>query len=297
MKRPWVAIQRNPTSGSGSKRSLLLDLVGRLRTHGLAPRLYSRRGRLEEKLRRSGAKEDLVCIVAAGGDGTVGDIVNRFPGIPVAILPMGTENLLARYLEIPKSGIAVADMIAARHSQKFDLGVIGDKKFTLMASFGFDAEVVHRTHARRSGHITRFSYLQPIGEAMRKYTYPELRLYVDDAFEAVRARLVVVANLPVYALGLKIVASACGDDGLFDICLFQRGSTFQMLRYFLNVTTGTHTGLEDVESLQGTRVRIESSEPVPVQVDGDPAGWTPTELRVEPCAFEVIIPEAVKPAD
>jgi len=286
----WVAIQRNPSSGSGASRHLLTELIKCLRQRGLRPRLFSRRERLDDWIANPEHRERLRCIVAAGGDGTVRDVISRFPGCRLAILPLGTENLVARYLGIPKSGEAVAAMIAAGHSRRLDLGLHGERRFTVMASAGFDADVIHRAHSRRRGHIQHGSYVQPIWESLRKYDHPELRVWIDDAVEPLMARLVVVVNLPVYALGLQVAISACGDDGLFDVRLFGGGSAFQMWRYLYNVSRGTHEQLSDVRACRARTVRIESDQPVPLQVDGDPAGWTPGEFRIDAEAFEVMVP-------
>ena len=290
MQRPWVAIQRNPRSGSGSRSAVLRELIGHLRRVGLRPRLFSRRERLQQHLADPGRRNGLVCIVAAGGDGTVGDVINRFPGVPVAILPLGTENLLARYLGITRSGRFVAEMIAAGKTRLIDACMAGERRFVLMASCGFDADVLHRLDARRSGHITKRSYLQPICESLRKYEYPELRMYMDDAQTPLTGRLAVIMNLPVYALGLPVARSARADDGLLDVRIFQRHSAFQMIRYFTMVARGRHEQLSDVVCVQARRIRIESDRPVPVQVDGDPAGSTPIEIGIVPVAVELFIP-------
>ena len=292
MIRPWVAIQRNPTSGAGPNHGVLLELVRQLRQHGLTPRLFSNRERMKRRLEDPRRRDELVCIVAAGGDGTVGDVVNRFPGLPLAILPLGTENLLARYLGIPKSGRAVADMIARNHRRRFDLGLLGERRFTLMASFGFDADVVHREHAERTGHITKIRYVKPIWQSLRKYQYPSMRLYIDGSDVPITARLSVLVNIPGYAMGLRVADSAQGDDGLLDLRLFERGSTFQMFRYIYKVFTNAHERLKDVQSLRASRVRIEADDPVPIQIDGDPVGWTPAEVRVLPAALEVFVPQS-----
>ena len=289
--RPWIAIQQNPQSGAGPNRKRILELVSHLRRLGIRPRVFTDRGRLEQRLKRPQSRQELVCIVAAGGDGTVADVINRFPGLPVAILPLGTENLLARYLGIPRSGRAVAELIEAGRTRRLDLGDLNGRRFVLMASFGFDADVVHRTDARRTGHIRKADYLQPIWRSLRKYRHPELRGYVGDAETPVTARLAVVANLPAYAMRLRIAGSARGDDGLLDLRLFQRGSAFQMLRYFYKVLVGAHERLQDVQLARAARIRIVSDVPVPVQTDGDPAGRTPAEIRVLPGELEVFVPK------
>src|SRR5690606_8990976 len=105
-----------------------------------------------------------------GGDGTAAEIVNRTPlGTPIAVLPTGTENLLARYLGIGKDVRQIADVIDAGRTAWLDAGRAGSRFFTLMASAGFDADVVDRLHADRSGHIRHSTYIKPIWRAIRNY--------------------------------------------------------------------------------------------------------------------------------
>lgn len=290
MKRPWVAIQRNPTSGTGARRGVLLELIRELKRCGIRLRLFASRERMQAKLADPAAREQLVCVLAAGGDGTVGDVVNRYPGLPVATLPLGTENLLAKYLGIQPSGTQVAELIAGGSRRKLDLGQLNGRRFTLMASCGFDAAVVHRTHANRRGNIRKWHYLPPIWHSIRKYDHPPLRIFVDDESQPRVARLLMVVNLPAYALGIPFAPQAAGDDGQLDLCLFERGSTFQMVRYFGHVIAGRHQSLPDVTCLKASRVRIEADVGVPWQMDGDPAGFTPVTLEVLPAALEVFAP-------
>ena len=235
-------------------------------------------------------RDELKCIVAAGGDGTVGDVMNRFPDTPIAILPLGTENLLARYLEIPPSGAALADIIAAGTTRRYDLGLAGNRRFILMASVGIDADVVHRLDAKRTGNITRFNYVQTIFESIRKYQYPELQLHFDEGIEPVTAKFAFMMNLPCYGFGLPIAKSAIGDDGQLDLRLFRSGSLFHLLKYSFNVFLRRHEQLADVQSIQSNRIRITSEVPAPIQIDGDPAGWTPVEIQLLPRALEVFVP-------
>ncbi len=286
----WVAIQRNPLSGSGRRRSLF-DFIAELRRHGLRPRLYSDRGMLDQALSDPELRHGLHGVVAAGGDGTVLDLINRHPGVPVGILPLGTENLLARQYRIPRDGAGAAAVVAHGRLQPLDLGRIGTRRFAIMASFGFDAEVIHRAHARRSGHITRLHYVQPICSTLRSYRYPEIRVFADDGPRPVAGKLVIVANLPAYALRLGLAPTARGDDGLLDVRVFQRGSTFDMLRYVWLVAMGRHDTRPDVTALRVRRIRLESDVPIPVQADGDPAGYTPSEITVEPAAAQLFVPD------
>jgi len=286
----WVAIQRNPTSGSGRKRAVLFELIRGIKAHGLRCRLFSKRDRLDELLHDPQRRAELICVVAAGGDGTVDDVINRFPGVPVAVCPLGTENLFAKHLGVPVCGRFVAEMIAAGKTVRFDLCTLHEQRFLIMASFGFDADVVHRTHARRSGHIRKLSYVRPILESLWRYHYPPLRIYPDDAEQPLTGALAVVSNLPRYALRLPIAENAVANDGLLDVRIFERPNRFHMLRYSWRVWWGRHESLSDVRSLRAKSLRIEADMPIPVQADGDPAGFTPAEIRVLPGALTAFIP-------
>lgn len=291
MKRPWVAIQRNPTSGTGKRAGLLLDLIRELKRHGITPRMFANRSKMQSRLAEPSARENLLCVVAAGGDGTVGDVINRYPGLPIAVLPLGTENLLAKYLKVQPSGKQVADLIAAGSRRKLDVGQLNGRSFTLMASCGFDANVVHLTHANRRGHIRKWHYGPPIWNSILKYKHPPLRIFVDDEPQPRVARLLMAVNLPAYAMGIPFAPQATGDDGRLDLCLFERGSTFQMMKYLGHVIAGRHQTLPDVTCLRASRVRIEADVAVPWQMDGDPAGFTPVDLRVLSSGFEVFAPQ------
>ena len=77
MGKSWVAIQRNPRSGTGRRRRELVELCCALRRHGLVPRIFRDRAELDARVREPVSRQNLVAIVAAGGDGTVVDVVNR----------------------------------------------------------------------------------------------------------------------------------------------------------------------------------------------------------------------------
>jgi len=290
----WVGIQRNPRSGAGGQHPRLMELIAGLREYGLRPRLYSRPDELDAAVADPERRENLHGLIAAGGDGTLLHLINRHGDIPIGLLPLGTENLVAHYLKVPRNGRTVAKIVAEGHQQRFDVGRLGTQRFLVMASAGIDAEIIRRAHAQRTGHITRAAYVAPILAALGYYAHPELRVYVDDDPTPVVGRIVVAANLPMYALGLRVVPTARPDDGLLDIRVFQGGTALQVMRYFALLQTGAHEHVADVVHLQARKVRIESESPVPVQIDGDPAGETPVDVSVDPSACQLFVPESFR---
>jgi diacylglycerol kinase (ATP) len=311
-------------------------------------RLHTDIAELREDAKDTTRRSLLRAVVAAGGDGTASLVTNQTPpGTPIALLPLGTENLLSKYLEIPADPDRVALLISDGLTTRLDAGQAGDRLFLLMAGCGFDAEVVRRLHQARSGHIHHLSYAKPILDAVRSYRYPPLQVYCGPAAAqeardnasgncrpgvpgpdvpgpgvpgpgvpepgggepgggepggragssgvpssgrlVAEARWVFVVNLPRYACGLSFAPHASGTDGRLDICTFRNGSVWNGMRYLSGVVLGRHTTWRDCQMARAERIRITSEEPVPIQMDGDPAGQLPLDICVAPARLTALV--------
>jgi diacylglycerol kinase family enzyme len=284
-----VLISVNPRAGGQNRQGVADELSRELKAVGLEGIVVADLAELRDLAAERQSSGKLRAVVAAGGDGTVSLIANSIPpGVPIAVLPLGTENLLAKYLELSADPRRLAQLIAAGCSVPLDAGAAGDRLFILMAGCGFDAEVVRRLHRRRTGNIHHLSYAKPILDAIRKYNYPELRVQYAPAeagdagelTESLVARWVFVVNLPRYAGGLRFAPGASGTDGLLDVCTFKAGSLWNGLLYLGGVMLGQHEGMSDFVRVQTARLRIESAAPAPLQLDGDPGGDLPVDIRV-----------------
>jgi diacylglycerol kinase family enzyme len=196
-----------------------------------------------------------------------------------------------------QSARTIAEGFVVRH----DAGRANDRLFLLMAGCGFDADVVRRLHRHRKGHIHHLSYAKPILDAIRKYDYPELRVYCAPAdaeggngelTHEISARWAFVVNLPRYAGGLSFAPGASGSDGLLDVCTFKEGSLWYGLVYLGGVLLGQHEAMQDFVRIQTTRLRIESTSRVPIQLDGDPGGNLPVDICVIPNRLTLIVTRA-----
>jgi diacylglycerol kinase family enzyme len=285
-----IAIVQNPISGSGYGKRELLRLVEELYRRDCLVDVYSEREELAALLANPANRQHLKCLVVAGGDGSFNDAINRYDDVPFAIFPMGTENLLAKYLKIESSGEMLADLICHGHTEEFDLCELNGRKFLLMTSFGIDAEVVRRTDENRHGNISKLSYVQPFWASIRNYEYPCLNVYVDENPEPYQGCYGIISNIPAYAMQLPFAADANPFDGKLDLRLFEKGSFWSTMEYLYSVSNQRHEVRDDVICLQGTRFRIEADGPVPVQVDGDPAGFTPADVCVGPSKVSLFVP-------
>jgi YegS/Rv2252/BmrU family lipid kinase len=295
-----ILLAVNPRAGARAGDRHVQQLRGLLERQGYSVSVCQSLDQVTQQAHRLHADGQLRCLVAVGGDGTAAELVNRTPaGLPIAIYPLGTANLLASYVGLRANPFAFAEMIAEGRSISFDAGCANGRVFLLMAGCGFDADVVRRLHERRSGHISKWSYAKPILSSIRSYQYPLLRISCEakgDDCQAwsTTARWAFVANLPAYGGGLRLTPAADGTDGLLNVCTFQRGSLWHGLRYLGFVLARQHYRLADCTLASGCRLRIESDDQVPYQLDGDPGGTLPLEIEVLPARFQLMVPAACR---
>lgn len=283
-----VLILANPRAGTRKSKRLVDELAQSLRGYGLEPTVCWEREKLSETIAATDPAA-VRCVVAAGGDGTLLEVLNRAPGVPVSVLPLGNENLVGRYCKLPRSGRRLAAIIAAGKLRRVDLARANGRLFALMASAGFDAEVVHRVHARRSGHINKLSYALPIVQSLRAYSFPRIDVEFEETGERLHGVMVFVFNLPRYALNLPLAHAARPDDGLIDVCVFERPGVWNLARYLGAVVYGGQKRLADYQLRRTRRVQLSAAEPVPVQIDGDPAGFLPVTVEAVPGAMTLVV--------
>ena len=168
-----VAILINPKAGPRAARPWADGLADRLRKQGFQTDLFTDLAAATLQANQWHAEGCLRTLVGAGGDGTAAELVNRtVEGVPITLLPAGNSNLLARYFHLSKDPEMLCRTIAEGITARVDAGRANGRIFLLMAGCGFDAEVVHRVHARRTGHINITTYFKPVAEAICSYAFP-----------------------------------------------------------------------------------------------------------------------------
>ena len=285
-----VIVSVNPNSGSRDRGALVEELCEELVRLNYTPVVLTEIARgVAETLRLQGTGE-LRAVVAAGGDGTVSLLANELPPeIAFAILPLGTENLLAKYLGLTADPDRIAQLIDAGETARLDAGRANGRLFLVMASCGFDADVVSRLHSNRKGHIRHSSYVRPIVDAIVSYRYPKIRFWVDESTKSFAGRWAFVFNVPRYAMNLPIVDDADSMDGELDLCTFRGGNLLRGLLYLVAVLTKQHRRWNESKIKRFKKLRIESDEPVPYQLDGDPGGVLPLEIEVQSKFLRVVV--------
>jgi diacylglycerol kinase family enzyme len=285
----------NPRAGSRARHDQVQAIVNTLIHAGYHVHVSTSLNELSDLAHAGLQTGELRAAIAVGGDGTASVVRNHVPlPIPLLPVPMGTENLLGRFVEQAIDPAAVQRTLDDGVVIGLDLGRAGDKHFLLMVSAGFDAEVIRALHEGRRGNIKRTAYVLPTLQAIRSYTYPQIDVFWDDAPASGRpehCRWVFGFNLPLYALGLQIAPDATATDGLLDLCLFQGGSLWSPLRYLWHVKLGGHLGLADAALVRSRRFRIEGprSPSVAYQIDGDYGGTLPVDVEIQPGELRLLV--------
>jgi diacylglycerol kinase family enzyme len=294
MVNQHVLISANPKSGSQSGLKRVAELREAIEKVGLSCELLTDLKEVAERSQLYCQQGRLRTVVAAGGDGTAAIVASLIPNsVPLTLFPTGSENLLAKYLRCDANVMRCAASIVRGSKRKLDVMQVNGKRSLLMASVGFDAEVVRRVHESRKSHITRWAYRWAILTSIMTYRWPTLDVTIMDTSnqctEVIQGNWVFVFNVPRYAAGLSIVPDALDSDGLLDVGIFAPGGLLRGLWYYWHVVRGSHSKLPAWRRIRVPALRIQSSGKASCQTDGDWEGWLPTEISIAPQQLELIV--------
>jgi YegS/Rv2252/BmrU family lipid kinase len=233
-------------------------------------------------------------LVVAGGDGTVNEVVNGLGRAahapPLAIVPMGTANVLACEIGLALSPSAIARAIVAGPVRKVALGQLNDRRFVLMAGVGFDAAVVAHIDLALKRRLGKAAYVAASLGRLAAGHFGRYRIVADGReFEA---RSAVVARARHYG-GPWIISREAGlERPQFRLCLYERGSRADVARYALALMRGKLDEAPGFRTVAASSLTIEGAEGEPIQADGDIVGTLPAKLTVLPGALDVVYPAA-----
>jgi YegS/Rv2252/BmrU family lipid kinase len=289
---PRYLLVTNPVSGRGLDDAALAQVAGAFVAAGATLDVHKTRGPGEAGRIAARLPDGYDAIVAAGGDGTIGEVANGLAGkpVPLGVIPRGTANVLAKELGIPRDLPRAVEIILAGQVVKIDVGLADDRRFMLMASAGFDAKVVKLAHENRGRRFGYMSYVLPVLRALVDGDFPEMVAAVDGV--EYPCRHAVVANVASYGGPFCVAEGASFDDGRLDVVLYLGAGRYNMVRYGVGALSCKLNVGDDVLRLSGERVSLRSSGDVPLQLDGDPAGSLPRDIRVLRRALAVLAPKS-----
>jgi diacylglycerol kinase (ATP) len=244
---------------------------------------------------RSRLKDGFDLVVAAGGDGTVSAVIDGLIGSRAAlgIIPAGTENLLARDLDVPLEIEKAVELIASPHKfRKIDAMRIGKRAYILNVSLGISASVIGGTTPKSKSRFGRIAYLWT--GILKIFTFRNryLVVMIDGKDHTSRAIEVSISNCGLlskvlYPRGPDVKI----DDGHVDVYIMTLKTLLDYPRYLVAMITGRPSKHLSHFINAEKRVSIKSRIALPVQADGDIIGTTPFEVEVLAGALTVLVPE------
>ena len=282
----------NPTAGQGRVRWIAGLLQQALERHGAEVTLMLTGGPRDavEATRYVVESRNFDRVVAAGGDGTINQVLGGLvhSGIPVAILPLGTANSLAREIRLPFNFMRAARIAVEGPTTKVDIGRAGNSYFLLEVSAGFDAAVVGSIRKPQKFWLGPFAYIVNGLSLLRTHAPFDLRCTVDGELIQARANMAICSNSATYVYGFRLVPGASIHDGMVDLCILdaeEHPFRWQVVAALFN-RLGPRVG---ARTIKGRHIHMESNPPAVVQIDGDPAGTTPIDIECIPDALDVVV--------
>jgi YegS/Rv2252/BmrU family lipid kinase len=231
-------------------------------------------------------------IVAAGGDGTLNEVINGLApsAIPLAFLPLGTTNVFALEAGIPFDVEQACAIALHGTPQPVCLGLAGETRFLLMASAGFDADVVYRVSGRLKRWTGKFAYL---ASGLRRLAGPlsaPIEVVREDG-STVCGYHVILGNGRLYGGRFSVTPDASLAEEALDVCVFLKKGRLPLLRCAAKIAAGRRLARPDAETFKARSV-IVRGEGVPVQIDGDHLGRLPMTFRALFGELVLVLPPA-----
>ncbi|MEA3407772.1 MAG: diacylglycerol kinase family protein [Chloroflexota bacterium] len=297
-----VRLVYNPVAGRYDAGKALQRVIDFLQAQGWEVSVSRTQGPGDATVyAREAVKEGADIVVAVGGDGTLGEVASGLAHSDCAlgVLPVGTGNVWAHMLGLPvwtpnrpSALLEAARTLVEGKRFPIDLGQMGNRYFVLWTGVGFDAQVVHdvephRELRRQFGNLAYFVTAITLSLQLRG---TPVTVSVDGKMTQQRAVLILVTNVQFYGRPWRVAPEARMDDGLLEVYIFKGGGTLNVVGHVVSVLRGRQLHNPNIEVHHGREVVIRSEKPLPVHVDGDPAGYTPITISVMPKTLQVIVP-------
>jgi YegS/Rv2252/BmrU family lipid kinase len=291
-----IAVIFNPTAGSKQRRRRLAIAIRTLRRTGCRVSLFHTAAhgdaaRLAASIATGGGTDT---VLVAGGDGTIADVANglacsgstRLPAL--AILPLGTANVLAREIGLPRDPAAQAHVAAAGRTFNMPLASANRRHFLMMAGAGFDAHVVAGIDIAFKRRVGRLAYAVEMLRQLRRFPFGLYRVEMDG--QAHRAASVVVSRGRLYGGSFVLAPDARLDEATLHVCRFEHGGRGWAMLYAVALGTGFLPRMPGFVVERAQRVRIEGETGEPLQADGDIAGALPIDIAMTDRSLRLVVP-------
>ncbi len=207
---------------------------------------------------------------------------------PLAILPLGTANVLAKEMGLAIEPEAIARTIAAGTPQPISLGSANGRRFLLMVGVGLDAHVVQSVSLLLKRRIGKGAYVLSFLRQWLRFGFPHYAVTIDGA--GYQPASVIIANARLYAGRYLCAPEADLRSPTFQVCLFERSGRIWAMAYGAALLAGFLPRFAGYRIVPGTRIEISGPAEDPVQGDGDIVTRLDATIEILPNALELVFP-------
>jgi diacylglycerol kinase (ATP) len=293
----------NPTAGGGRAVRKLDEARRIFRNAGIETELQSTAAAGEAThMARRAVEESRQLVIVCGGDGTVNEVVNGLAcsQVPLAVLPAGTANVLAKELKLPWNLPRAAERIIGAPYRRIALGLATPEKssgepryFLSVAGAGADGALVSAVRPELKLKAGIFAYWQEGFRQLTRYDFPMFHTTMAGNGIGIDASLVIVGRTKHYGGPFKITTEADLLQPEFELAFVTTRSAWRYIAYLPLIWAGKLRGARYVRFFKTTCLRCasNSASQVQIQVDGEPAGRLPAEFRIVPDALTLAMPD------
>jgi diacylglycerol kinase (ATP) len=250
-----------------------------------------------QHLAREAAEQGCEFVVAAGGDGTINEVVNglanHFERVVLGVLPVGTGNDFARSIGMPTEIDAAVDLLLSQQTRPLDVVRVSSdalRYFINVSAGGFSGLVDEKLTEELKRSWGPLAYLRSAAEALPDLTdYHTLLSFDDGEQHEIRTYNIVVANARYVAGGIPIAPQARIDDGLVDVLVVPAASMPQLALLVPQILLGQHLDSNLIIFRRARKVRVESRPGMWFNADGELVGNQPASFEVLPKALRVVV--------
>jgi diacylglycerol kinase (ATP) len=235
------------------------------------------------------AKGEYDMIIAVGGDGTINEVASSLAGTDtvLGIIPFGSGNGLARFLQIPMEIEDAIKNINNARVETIDAGKLNGKYFFNMAGMGFDAHISEVfSHDKKRGFG---AYIKSSFREINNYKSETYQINIDGKAYTRQAFMLSFANSSQYGNNAHISPNASVQDGLLDVCVVKPFPLYAFIMMGLRMFTKTTPGSKYVEIIRGKHITVKREKEGPIHLDGEPRIMgADLEVEVIPATLNVI---------
>ncbi len=290
--KTWIIV--NPNAGSVDEQAALEETLGRLPETEV--RCTERAGHAEE-LAREAVRAGVEQVVAAGGDGTLNEVVNGlsedFGRARLGLLPLGTGNDFARSIKVPDDLQGALAILQEGRTRRLDVARATlrsrSRCFINMSAGGFSG-VVSEKAGEAKDRWGPLAYMRAAVDALPELRTFKVSIRLSGAEELdLETYNLVISNGRFVAGGIPVAPQAELDDGLLDIMIVPATTGPNLALLVPQVLLGMHLGSDLLVFRKATRIEIESDPPMAFNLDGELLDEQPTAFEVQPRALEVVV--------